>query len=291
MNKYVLVTDSSCDLSEAMVRELDLSVLPLSFHIGETSYKDHPDRREMDPKDFYDRIRSGAMPTTSAVNPEEYIEHLTPFLEQGQDVLVLAFSSGLSTTCQSAQIAAAELSERYPERKLLVVDTLCASMGQGLLCWHAAQKRLAGESMEAVRDWCEENKLRLCHWFTVDDLMHLKRGGRVSAATAVVGTMLQIKPVLHVDDEGRLINVSKARGRRASLDALVSKAGELATEPAAQRLMLISHSDCETDAQYVADQIKEKYGVQRIELNNIGPVIGSHTGPGCVALFFLGEHR
>ena len=291
MNKYVLVTDSSCDLSEAMVRELDLSVLPLSFHIGENSYKDHPDRREMDPKDFYDRIRSGAMPTTSAVNPEEYIEHLTPFLEQGQDVLVLAFSSGLSTTCQSAQIAAAELSERYPERKLLVVDTLCASMGQGLLCWHAAQKRLAGESMEAVRDWCEENKLRLCHWFTVDDLMHLKRGGRVSAATAVVGTMLQIKPVLHVDDEGRLINVSKARGQRASLDALVSKAGELATEPAAQRLMLISHSDCETDAQYVADQIKEKYGVQRIELNNIGPVIGSHTGPGCVALFFLGEHR
>ena len=291
MNKYVLVTDSSCDLSEAMVRELDLSVLPLSFHIGENSYKDHPDRREMDPKDFYDRIRSGAMPTTSAVNPEEYIEHLTPFLEQGQDVLVLAFSSGLSTTCQSAQIAAAELSERYPERKLLVVDTLCASMGQGLLCWHAAQKRLAGESMEAVRDWCEENKLRLCHWFTVDDLMHLKRGGRVSAATAVVGTMLQIKPVLHVDDEGRLINVSKARGRRASLDALVSTAGELATEPAAQRLMLISHSDCETDAQYVADHIKEKYGVQRIELNNIGPVIGSHTGPGCVALFFLGEHR
>lgn len=291
MNKYVLVTDSSCDLSEAMVRELDLSVLPLSFHIGEDSYKDHPDRREMDPKDFYDRIRGGAMPTTSAVNPEEYIEHLTPFLEQGQDVLVLAFSSGLSTTCQSAQIAAAELSERYPERKLLVVDTLCASMGQGLLCWHAAQKRLAGESMEAVRDWCEENKLRLCHWFTVDDLMHLKRGGRVSAATAVVGTMLQIKPVLHVDDEGRLINVSKARGRRASLDALVSKAGELATEPAAQRLMLISHSDCETDAQYVADQIKEKYGVPRIELNNIGPVIGSHTGPGCVALFFLGEHR
>ena len=291
MNKYDRVTDSSCDLSEAMVRELDLSVLPLSFHIGENSYKDHPDRREMDPKDFYDRIRSGAMPTTSAVNPEEYIEHLTPFLEQGQDVLVLAFSSGLSTTCQSAQIAAAELSERYPERKLLVVDTLCASMGQGLLCWHAAQKRLAGESMEAVRDWCEENKLRLCHWFTVDDLMHLKRGGRVSAATAVVGTMLQIKPVLHVDDEGRLINVSKARGRRASLDALVSKAGELATEPAAQRLMLISHSDCETDAQYVADQIKEKYGVQRIELNNIGPVIGSHTGPGCVALFFLGEHR
>ena len=291
MNKYVLVTDSSCDLSEAMVRELDLSVLPLSFHIGEDSYKDHPDRREMDPKDFYDRIRGGAMPTTSAVNPEEYIEHLTPFLKQGQDVLVLAFSSGLSTTCQSAQIAAAELSERYPERKLLVVDTLCASMGQGLLCWHAAQKRLAGESMEAVRDWCEENKLRLCHWFTVDDLMHLKRGGRVSAATAVVGTMLQIKPVLHVDDEGRLINVSKARGRRASLDALVSKAGELATEPAAQRLMLISHSDCETDAQYVADQIKEKYSVPRIELNNIGPVIGSHTGPGCVALFFLGEHR
>lgn len=290
-SNYVIVTDSSCDLSQEMVEELELSVLPLSFYLGEKAYKDYPDKRDMSSKEFYDAIRAGAMPTTSAVNPEQYVECLTPILEAGQDVLVLAFSSGLSTTCQSARIAADELGEKYPERKILVVDTLCASLGQGLLCWYAARKRLAGESMEAVRDWCEENKLHLCHWFTVDDLMHLKRGGRVSAATAIAGTMLQIKPVMHMDDEGHLINVSKARGRKASLDALVAKVGELGTDPAGQRLMLISHSDCEADARYVADRIKEKYGVKRIELNDIGPVIGAHTGPGCVALFFLGGHR
>lgn len=288
---FVLLTDSSADLSAELVRDLDIQVLPLSFTIHNKNYYNYPDNRDMNPHEFYIRLRHGEVATTSAMNVAQYTEVMEPFLQQGLDVLILAFSSGLSSTYQSSRLAAEELMEKYPQRKIFTVDTLCASMGQGLLCWHAAQKRLAGESMEAVRDWCEENKLRLCHWFTVDDLMHLKRGGRVSAATAVVGTMLQIKPVLHVDDEGRLINVSKARGRRASLDALVSKAGELATEPAAQRLMLISHSDCETDAQYVADQIKEKYGVQRIELNNIGPVIGSHTGPGCVALFFLGEHR
>ena len=291
MNEYVIVTDSSCDLSDTMVRELNISVLPLSFHLGEETYQDYPDNRDMSPKDFYDKIRAGAMPTTSAVNPEQYIDHLTPILEEGKDVLILAFSSGLSTTCQSAKIAAAELGEKYPERKIYVVDTLSASLGQGLLCWYAAQKRLAGESMEAVRDWCEENKLHLCHWFTVDDLMHLKRGGRVSAVTAIAGTMLQIKPVLHMDDEGHLINMGKARGRKASLDALAAKVGELGTAPGEQPLMLISHSDCEHDAQYVADRVKENYGVGEIRLNNIGPVIGAHTGPGCVALFFLGEHR
>lgn len=290
-SNYVIVTDSSCDLSQEMVEELELSVLPLSFYLGEKAYKDYPDKRDMSSKGFYDAIRSGAMPTTSAVNPEQFVECLTPILESGKDVLILAFSSGLSTTCQSAQIAAAELGEKYPERKILVVDTLCASLGQGLLVWYAGQKRLAGESLEAVRDWCEDNKLHLCHWFTVDDLMHLKRGGRVSAATAIAGTMLQIKPVMHMDDEGHLINVSKARGRKASLDALVAKVGELGTDPAGQRLMLISHSDCEADARYVADRIKESYGVKRIELNDIGPVIGAHTGPGCVALFFLGGHR
>ena len=291
MNDYVILTDSSADLDQKMVDELGLEVLPLTFLLEERSYHDYPDGREMSPKDFYGKVRDGAMPTTNAVNVGQATDAIEPILQAGRDVLFLAFSSGLSTTYNSIKIAGEELAEQYPGRKVFVVDTLCASLGQGLLVWHAVQHKKAGETIEQVRDWVEENKLRLCHWFTVNDLMHLKRGGRVSAATALVGTMLSIKPVLHVDNEGHLINVSKARGRKASLDALVGKVGELGTDPAGQSLMLISHSDCEADAQYVAGQIKAKYGVGRIELNNIGPVIGAHTGPGCVALFFLGEHR
>lgn len=290
MSEYVIVTDSSCDLSQEMVRELELEVLPLTFLIGEESYRNYPDNRDMAPEDFYGRIRDGAMPTTSALNMSEYIERLEPILQTGKDVLILAFSSGLSATCQTAFLAAEELRGRYPERKIYVVDTLSASLGQGLLVWHAVKRKQAGGTIEEVRDWTEANKLNLCHWFTVNDLMHLKRGGRVSAATAVVGSMLQIKPVLHMDDEGHLINMSKARGRKASLDALVAKVGETAVDPAAQT-MFISHSDCLEDAQYVADQVKAKYGPKEIVINYIGPVIGAHTGVGCVALFFLGTKR
>lgn len=290
MSDYVILTDSSADLDQKTVDELGLEVLPLTFLIGEKSYFNYPDNREMAPKDFYDRIRGGAMPTTNAVNVGQASEAIEPLLKQGRDVLVLGFSSGLSTTFNSMKIAAEELSEQYPERKIYTVDTLCASLGQGLLVYHAARLKKAGKSIEEVRDWVEENKLRLCHWFTVNDLMHLKRGGRVSAATALVGTMLSIKPVLHVDNDGHLINVAKARGRKASLDALVAKVGELATDPAGQT-MFISHSDCLEDARYVGDQVKAKYGVTDVRYNYIGPVIGSHTGVGCVALFFLGKER
>ncbi len=290
MSEYVIVTDSSGDLSQELVEKMDVSVLPLRFIIQNTTLEDHPDHRDMSSVEFYRLIRAGEMPTTAAVNMQQYVDFLSPILTQGKDVLVLAFSSGLSATCQAANLAAEELREKFPERKIYVVDTLCASLGQGLLVWYAANKRLAGESIEAVRDWAEDNKLKLCHWFTVDDLMHLKRGGRVSAATAVVGTMFQIKPVLHVDDEGHLINVGKARGRRASLDALVAKAGETGIELGEQTIF-ISHSDCLDDARYVGEKMREKYGVKDVVYNFIGPVIGSHTGCGCVALFFLGEHR
>lgn len=290
MSEYVIVTDSSADLAEEMVKELDVSVLPLSFILRGTTLKNYPDNRDMAPGEFYRLIREGEMPTTSAVNMQEYVDFLTPTLEAGKDVLVLAFSSGLSATCQSANLAAEELREKFPERKIYVVDTLCASLGQGLLVWYAAKKKQAGESMEAVRDWCEENKLHLCHWFTVNDLMHLKRGGRVSAATAVAGTLLQIKPVLHVDDEGKLINMAKARGRGAALDALVKKAEETGTD-LSEQVIFISHSDCLDDAKYVGDKLKEKCHVKDVVYNFIGPVIGSHTGQGCVALFFLGQPR
>ena len=290
MNNYVIITDSSCDLSDSMVKELELEVLPLSFVMDGKTYRNYPDNREMSPEEFYAKQKNGSMATTNAVNVGEATEAIESVLKRGEDVLVLGFSSGLSATFSSFQIAAEELAAKYPERKVYAVDTLCASLGQGMLVYQAARLRRQGKSIEEVRDWAEANKLRQCHWFTVNDLFFLKKGGRVSAATAVVGTMLQIKPVLHVDNEGHLINMGKARGRKASLNALVDKVGELAEDPASQT-MFISHTDCIGDAQFVADEVRKKYGAKEIIINSIGPVIGAHTGPGCVALFFMGKHR
>lgn len=290
MSDYVIITDSSCDLPDSLVKELELEVLPLSFIMDGKTYRNYPDNREMAPDEFYGRQKDGLMATTNAVNVGEATDALESVLKQEKDVLVLAFSSGLSTTYNSFKIAADDLAGQYPGRKVFVVDTLCASLGQGMFVYQAAQLRKAGKSIEEVRDWAEANKLNQCHWFTVNDLFFLKKGGRVSAATAVVGTMLQIKPVMHVDNEGHLIKVTTARGRKASLNALVDKVGELAEDPAAQT-MFISNSDCLDEAQYVANEIKKRYGTKEIIINSIGPVIGAHTGPGCVALFFTGKHR
>ena len=290
MNDYILMTDSSADLPDKLVRELNLEVLPLTFVLKGKNYKNWPDNREMAPKAFYRQLREGAVATTAAVNVADVVERVEPLLQQGKDVLLLSFSSGLSATCDSARIAAQELGEQYPERKFFVVDTLCASLGQGLLVWHAARRRERGDSIEAVRDWVEENKLHLCHWFTVDDLMFLKRGGRVSAATAMVGTMLSIKPVLHVDDQGRLIPMEKCRGRRASLLALVDHMEKTAQDPGNQTVFL-SHGDCREDADFVAEEIRRRFGTKTVLINHVGPVIGAHSGPGTVALFFLGAHR
>ena len=288
MSDYVLLTDSSADLTAELVAELGVEVLPLSFHMGDKTYRNWPDNREIDPKDFYRRLRAGETATTSAVNVSDYTEAVEPLVQAGRDVLIIAFSSGLSATCHSAQIAAQELSERYPDRKIWVVDSLCASLGQGLLVWYAARMKAQGKSMEEVRDWVEENKLHLCHWFTVDDLHFLKRGGRISAATAVVGTMLSIKPVLHVDDEGHLISMGKARGRAASLTALVDHMEKTATDV---DTVFISHGDCLADAEKVATDVKKRFGTKDVVINNVGPVIGAHSGPGTLALFFLGTKR
>ena len=290
MSNYVIVTDSSCDLPAHLVEELELHTVPLAFLFGEKTYYNYPDNREMSPKAFYDRLRAGEMATTNAINVGQVTDFLTPFLEEGKDILILSFSSGLSTSFNSYSIAAQDLAEQYPDRTIRVIDTLCASLGQGMLVYQAAQLRQAGKSLDEVAQWVEDNKLRQCHWFTVDDLFFLKRGGRVSAATAVVGTMLQIKPVLHVDNEGHLIPVSKVRGRKQSLDALVKRMEETAQEPAGQ-MVFISHGDCLEDARYVERQVREKLGVQQVEVGYIGPVIGAHSGPGTVALFFLGKER
>lgn len=290
MSDFVILTDSSADLGEEMVRKLDVQVVPLGFVLDGQVYHDYPDNRDMDPHAFYERLRKGDAATTNAVNTAQYTEALEPLLQAGKDVLILAFSSGLSATYNASRLAVEELSAQYPDRRLYTVDTLCASLGQGLLVWYATRQRDLGHSIEEVRDWVEEHKLNLCHQFTVDDLYFLKRGGRVSAATALVGSMLHIKPVLHVDSEGHLINIDKVRGRQASLKALVDRMEETAIDPGSLTVF-ISHGDCLEDAQAVAEMVKKRFGVDEIYINYVGPVIGAHSGPGTVALFYIGTER
>ena len=286
---YRITTDSTADLPQAFLKERDIPCVGLSFMLEGQQYTEGPDVTITMPE-FYDKLRAGVPATTMQVNAFEFTSFVEPFLAAGEDVLHVAFSSGLSGTYASCASAAEELRAKYPDRQLVVVDTLAASLGEGLLVYYADENRKAGMSLTDNAQWLEQHKLNLCHWFTVDDLMHLHRGGRVSKTSAILGSVIGIKPILHVDDEGHLINVSKARGRKASLDALVKKVGETATDPASQT-MFISHSDCEADARYVADQIQAKYGAKEIILNYLGPVIGAHTGPGCVALFFVGGTR
>ena len=290
MADFVIMTDSCCDMTAALAEELELIVLPLSLHMGEDVYRNWLDGREIGFQDFYARIRSGQLATTSAVSVGEFTAEMRRVLSAGKDILCINFSSALSATYQSASIAAQDLAEEFPNRKILVVDSLCASLGQGLLVYLCAMERQKGRTLEEVHAFAEETKGKVCHWFTVDDLNHLKRGGRVSAATAFFGTMLSIKPVMHVDDLGRLIPVSKSRGRKASLLALVDRMEQTAADPAHQTVF-ISHGDCEADVNYVADKIRARFGTKEIYINFVGPVIGNHSGPGTLALFFLGTPR
>ena len=290
MRDYVIITDSCCDLSADLAQELELEVVPLSLQMGGKTYRNWLDGRELSFPDFYRRIRAGEAATTSAVSVGDFEEVMRPILTGGRDILCLCFSSALSTTYQSACIAAQTLSEEVPEGTVRVVDTLCASLGQGLLVYLCAQEKRRGASLEELTAYAEATRGKVCHWFTVDDLNHLTRGGRVSAATALVGTMLSIKPVLHVDDEGHLINMSKARGRAASLKALIDKMAETAIDPESQTIF-ISHGDCEEDALRLAGMVKERFGVETRLVGQIGPVIGAHSGPGTLAVFFLGSKR
>ena len=284
---FQIITDSCCDFPTPMYGQLGLTFVPLTVEFRGNTFDDKNDDSL---KDMYQGLRAGEVAKTSAVNPSRWSQAMEKALAAGKDVLVLAFSSGLSTTYQSAVIAAEELKDAYPDRKIQVIDTLCASMGQGLLVWYACKKRDEGLSLDEVAQWVLDNRLHLCHWFTVDDLMYLKRGGRISAATALVGTMLQIKPLLHVDDEGHLINMTKTRGRKAAIDAMVKKAQELGAGYE-NSTMFISHGDCLSDAEYLSRQLKEKCGVKDVVISYVGAVIGSHSGPGTLALFFLGSHR
>ena len=284
---YRILTDNCCDFPASMYEDLGLSAIPLTVTFQGKEVSQYSEKWL---KKMYAGLREGEEATTAAANPQGWADILEPVLAAGEDALILAFSSGLSTTYQSAVIAATELGEKYPDRKIHVVDTLSASLGQGLLVWYACKKRDEGMGFDELVQWCEGHKLNLCHWFTVEDLMFLKRGGRVSAATALVGTMLQIKPVMHMDDEGHLIKISTARGRKASIAALAKKLGETGL-PGENDTVFICHGDCLEDAQTLERMVKEQYGVKDVFIYYTGAVIGSHSGPGTLALFFLGDKR
>ena len=288
MQNYIIVTDSGTDFTEDLKKELEVVQLELTIIVEGEEPKPN---NEVDNKKLYEMLRAKKKATTSAVNVGDFKDCMRSYLEEGKDILYLGFSSGLSNTYNAGRIACEELSEEYPDRKLYAVDTLCASLGQGLLVYYAAKMRLEGSSIEEVRDFAENNKLRLCHWFTVDDLFFLKRGGRVSAATAVVGTMLGIKPIMHVDNNGKLIKIGTVRGRKASIDALCEKAKASMIDAKEKLVAFISHGDCEEDAKYLAEKMKKEVGFKDVIIGYVGSVIGSHSGPGTLALFHLGAER
>ena len=290
MSEYILLTDSSCDLPPELAEKLGIEVLPLTVTVGGKDYKNYLDGREIAFKDFYARVRGGENAVTAAVNMDTFLSFMKPFLEKGIDILYLGFSSALSGTVTSGAMAADELREQYPDRKIYVVDTKCASMGQGLCVYLAALEKEKGKDIDEVYEFAKKTAPRCIHWFTVEDLFFLKRGGRVSAATAVLGTMLSIKPVLHVDDEGRLINMDKARGRKASIKAIFDKLRAAADNNLKDQVVFISHGDCIDDARYLESMLYEA-GAKEVVISYVGPVIGAHSGPGTMAVFATGDIR
>lgn len=290
---FAIVTDSCCNLPDNLIETYQLDVLSLVFLVDGKEYYGYVKGEKTDLNKFYGMMREKAHVTTSCVNADLCQSVFSKLLAEGKDILYIGFSSGLSATYQTAHLVLEELREKYPERKIYDVDTLAAALGQGMLVAYAAEQRDAGKSIEEVHAWLLENRNHLAHWFTVDDLFFLMRGGRVSKTAAVFGSMLGIKPVLHVDDEGHLIAMEKVRGRKASLDALVKHLREtkLSTMDIKDQKIFISHGDCEEDANYVANKIKEEFGVKDVLVYCLDPVIGAHAGPGTVALFFLADHK
>lgn len=287
MVDYVITSDNTCDLPAEYYEEHKIPYLKLSYIIdGEVL----EGKADFDHKDFYEKVRGGCMPTTSQVTILDAKQFFEEFLKAGKDVLHIAFSSGLSGTYNSCCVAAEELKEEYPDRSVVVIDSLAASLGEGLLLHYAILQRDAGKSMVEVADYVEGIKNNICHFFTVDDLNHLYRGGRVSRVTAIAGSIIGIKPVLHVDDDGKLIAIGKVRGRKGSLKAVVDHM-ENNMIPDKNDIIFISHGDCVEDAELVKQMIKERYGIESYLINPIGPVIGAHSGPGTIALFFVGEKK
>lgn len=290
MSNYVIVTDSTIDLSRDMLKELNIEALPLSFNINGKEYLNSIESPEMQPDEFYNLLRNKANVKTSQVNLETYMTCFENHLEKGEDILYIALSSGISGTYNAAKVAAEELSSKYPKRKIEVIDSLLACMGEGFLVYFAVKKKNEGMPMEELINWININKMKVCSWFTVGDLFHLKNGGRISFATAMFGTMLGIKPIMHMDDTGHLIPMGKVRGRQNALLELVNKLkSKMINEN--NQTVFISHADCKDDALMMEKLIKKDKRVSKVYINDIGPVIGSHAGPGTVSLFFFGNER
>lgn len=287
MQNYIITSDTTCDLPLSYTTEHGIEIIPLYYNMDDVVYGDEVN---MDPSEFYDKMRNGKMPTTMACNPDVVEKCFRKYLDQGLDVLHISFSSALSSSYNTTAIIARDLSEEYKNNKVIVIDSKCASMGEGLFVYKAVQNRDNDMSIEDNVKWLEDNKLHICHQFTVDDLHHLHRGGRVSKAAAIIGTMINVKPVLHVDNEGRLIPLNNVRGRKKALNALVDNM-EKTCKGYDNDIVFISHGDCLEDAQYVAEQVKKRLGIQNFMINYVCPTVGAHSGPGTLALFFMGETR
>lgn len=290
MKKFIITTDTTADLPNDYLQENEVGIMSMTYTIDDETY-DHD--HELDPKVFYEKMRNGSMPTTSQVNPAQAKDVFLAMLDKyDMDILHIAFSSGLSGSYNSARMAAEEVMEERPEHKIIVIDSLCASLGEGLFVHKAVQLQKKGTSLEETAKWLEANKLNLCHIFTVDDLFHLYRGGRVSKTTAVLGSMISIKPILHVDDEGHLIPMSKVRGRKKSILAMLDEMEKrVANYDGENDIVFISHADCLDDANFLAEKVKERFHIENILINTVGPTIGTHSGPGTLTLFFMGDKR
>jgi DegV family protein with EDD domain len=286
---YVITTDTTCDMPQSFLSENNIGVLTLSYTVDDVTYTGKGDS-QLSPEEFYQKLRNGSIPQTAQVNPDQAESLFESYLKQGLNVLHIAFSSALSGSYQSTVIAAENLNGKYGDARVVVIDSKCASMGEGLFLHYAVQLKNEGKSLDEAAEWLESHKLNICHNFTVDDLRYLHRGGRVSKTAAVFGSMLGVKPVLHVDDEGRLVPIQKIRGRKQSLIALVDNMEKL-VGGMKNDIIFISHGDCLEDAEFVAAEVKKRFGIKNIRIGFIGPVIGSHSGVGTVALFFMGEHR
>ncbi|WP_203527924.1 DegV family protein [Clostridium thermarum] len=289
MMKTILITDSCSDLPVKYATENNIVVVPLSFQFKGA---DHVDDfgKSISYKEFYEELRKGELSSTSQVNAYTFAEVFKKYISQGFSILYIGFSSALSGTYNSSCMARDEILAEYPSADISVIDSKCASMGLGLLVYYACERLKSGKSKDEVVNWIEENKLKLNHWFTVDDLHHLKRGGRVSATSAVIGTLLDIKPILNVNKEGRLIPISKVKGRKKSIKSLAEELKNRIVDPENQ-VIAISHGDCEDEARILEKLIREYVNVKNIIINYIGPVVGSHSGPGTIALFFFGKER
>lgn len=290
MNNYVIVSDATLDLPVSVVKEFDLRIIPMGFSVDDTEYTHYPDERELSIEEFYTKLKNGGVPHTTQITPAVFTEYFEEILKQGLDILYIAFSSGLSGTYNTSQIVIRDLIEEYPERKIYSVDSLCASVGEGLLVMNAAKHKQNGMNIDELKDWVEYNKKRLCHWFTVKDLFFLKRGGRITSIEAIVGTALKIRPVLSTDDAGKLQVVTKVRGARAEMELMVNKLIEKG-EAVDSQTVGIAHGDNLEQAKELETILREKNLVKDVLITKVGPVIGTHTGPGMLALTFFGDNK